>query len=148
MGTSQKFTMLYRDNKDHPHACGDKSDLIYGISSTAGSSPRVWGQGSFYGGWLCLRGIIPTRVGTSCLYNTFSMRSKDHPHACGDKHLFNMFTVTHGGSSPRVWGQVVVSELGIPSCGIIPTRVGTRSAPHLLSCVHADHPHACGDKFR
>ena len=52
------------------------------------------------------------------------------------------------GSSPRVWGQVVVSEFGIPSCGIIPTRVGTRDIYCYFPSGYGDHPHACGDKTR
>ena len=51
--------------RDHPHACGDKIKSISTVCTTTGSSPRVWGQGSFYGCGYSIRGIIPTRVGTS-----------------------------------------------------------------------------------
>ena len=32
------------------------------------------------------------------------------------------------------------------SCGIIPTRVGTRCCQYLSQAYPRDHPHACGDK--
>ena len=64
VGTSSRLILSKFEEKDHPHACGDKhadGDLYYRV---AGSSPRVWGQvrgGSF--GTHSIR-IIPTRMGT------------------------------------------------------------------------------------
>ena len=50
------------------------------------------------------------------------------------------------GSSPRVWGQVDVTEELHLIHRIIPTRVGT-SNPYFSQILTArDHPHACGDK--
>ena len=91
-------------------------------------------------------GIIPTRVGTSSL-RLASLRLRwDHPHACGDKVSVALPSVSAVGSSPRVWGQVVVSNLNIKNCGIIPTRVGTRILQRCQGRRERDHPHACGDK--
>ena len=50
------------------------------------------------------------------------------------------------GSSPRVWGQETAGISSACSLGIIPTRVGTRTAYSLMSRAWEDHPHACGDK--
>ena len=51
--------------KDHPHACGDKTQKMIEKKYCEGSSPRVWGQALttllLYSGFR----IIPTRVGTS-----------------------------------------------------------------------------------
>ena len=65
MGTSKKDYNLVGVNKDHPHACGDKSVRVEVLSSVTGSSPRVWGQGVYND--ICMHAyrIIPTRVGTS-----------------------------------------------------------------------------------
>ena len=51
--------------KDHPHACGDKKGQEEKQMAKIGSSPRVWGQVSYFLGWILKVGIIPTRVGTS-----------------------------------------------------------------------------------
>ena len=91
--------------------------------------------------------IIPTRMGTSNLSFGKESVKKDHPHAYGDKVSVALPSVSAVGSSPRVWGQVVVSLFGMPSCGIIPTRMGTRYSRYLSILSGEDHPHAYGDKI-
>ncbi len=49
---------------DHPHACGDKIEMIRGDGDKTGSSPRVWGQDIAESKFIQRNGIIPTRVGT------------------------------------------------------------------------------------
>ncbi len=71
--------------KDHPHACGDKSAEFIKRRSHLGSSPRVWGQGTLRRRLPHSRGIIPTRVGTSRSVAAQPNEERDHPHACGDK---------------------------------------------------------------
>ena len=72
----------------------------------------------------------------------------DHPHACGDKFTWRWVGFRAQGSSPRVWGQALVTAYFDIEGRIIPTRVGTRAiAPdNALGCK--DHPHACGDKAK
>ena len=65
VGTRSGIVTALKSIEDHPHACGDKLVLIYGISLIIGSSPRVWGQDSVIGNLYCSIRIIPTRVGTS-----------------------------------------------------------------------------------
>ena len=50
------------------------------------------------------------------------------------------------GSSPRVWGQVILTTNATCDIRIIPTRVGTRIMLGKMNLIHGDHPHACGDK--
>ena len=50
--------------RDHPHACGDKSWYVHIAKAVTGSSPRVWGQDALKHSSFVLYGIIPTRVGT------------------------------------------------------------------------------------
>ena len=111
-----------------------------------GSSPRVWGQANKWSVRSTNRGIIPTRVGTSCYVRSAVFACWDHPHACGDKTLTCGYVVVYRGSSPRVWGQVVSEMFSISAIGIIPTRVGTRTSPFRTAEKCKDHPHACGDK--
>ena len=110
---------------DHPHACGDKSNIqrrkIYGL----GSSPRVWGQGYWNSNIQRRKRIIPTRVGTSNRCDRLFPTLWDHPHACGDKISVTALLLSDEGSSPRVWGQGCLYSRSISVERIIPTRVGT-----------------------
>ena len=65
VGTRLNAIRNSASQKDHPHACGDKSHAICRIFSGEGSSPRVWGQVTFYLRSKPVHRIIPTRVGTS-----------------------------------------------------------------------------------
>ena len=93
-----------------------------------------------------LRGIIPTRVGTSCKSTRTEQTLRDHPHACGDKRVSASIFNRRQGSSPRVWGQVDIAVNTADRPRIIPTRVGTRATCIVFSRSIKDHPHACGDK--
>ena len=147
MGTSYKRGGVRNETEDHPHAYGDKAILFCRRTTVIGSSPRVWGQGSFYSCRHSVRGIIPTRMGTrieKCI--SYSLR-QDHPHAYGDK-LSTRGSDTQGeGSSPRVWGQVDKKFDDLSAKRIIPTRMGTRTSPFHIVDMYKDHPHAYGDKL-
>ena len=133
--------------EDHPHACGDKLPNNLVLYRAKGSSPRVWGQDAL--GCLVKQRsrIIPTRVGTSGDNTSLCNLTKDHPHACGDKHFQANVSKVKPGSSPRVWGQAYTECRSGHTKRIIPTRVGTR-VYHTLPYNYAwDHPHACGDKI-
>ena len=132
---------------DHPHACGDKSSLSFLAKEEQGSSPRVWGQANLDSLSADNIGIIPTRVGTSFGNVIIFVWKRDHPHACGDKYTFKSKELERTGSSPRVWGQVFDIFSAAIATGIIPTRVGTRTADYSSDALSRDHPHACGDKL-
>ncbi len=57
-----------------------------------------------------------------------------------------MSDIVNTGSSPRVWGQVTITDTMRTKLRIIPTRVGTSLIPDKQNLVDEDHPHACGDK--
>ena len=65
MGTSRKYAKNHKQQKDHPHAYGDKVLVLLHHQSAEGSSPRVWGQGHHCLHPLNPARIIPTRMGTS-----------------------------------------------------------------------------------
>ena len=48
-------------------------------------------------------------MGTSSDNSVFATGSEDHPHAYGDKIMGADYTVNPDGSSPRVWGQEMVT---------------------------------------
>ena len=146
MGTSVSRIWRGKCHEDHPHAYGDKFEMLPLVSLSIGSSPRVWGQVVFPPCPLgCLR-IIPTRMGTSFDFLCTTLMGRDHPHAYGDKGDRGPQYVSVGGSSPRVWGQAVLDALLQGKSGIIPTRVGTSKKCPGHSTASQDHPHACGDK--
>ena len=109
VGTRTLHTHSCPPSQDHPHACGDKSHLLRYNPFFAGSSPRVWGQELTFLMCLLIRGIIPTRVGTSRYALRCYLSFQDHPHACGDKRFIKHGEKFAVGSSPRVWGQVRIS---------------------------------------
>ena len=75
-------------------------------------------------------------------------KDEDHPHAYGDKENTVDKAVSVAGSSPRVWGQVVVLSCPLSIIRIIPTRMGTSNKPCGKLEVRWDHPHAYGDKTK
>ena len=127
MGTSSKKRSSKIKDRDHPHAYGDKKYYYFVRIRTRGSSPRVWGQGSYP---LVLLSI-----------------HRDHPHAYGDKNLATSERICGLGSSPRVWGQVLYQIHNINHNRIIPTRMGTRTRNGSCNTHTWDHPHAYGDKL-
>ena len=88
VGTSGRKIILKVKEKDHPHACGDKSQGNRTLRRPLGSSPRVWGQADEAIEAVRDYRIIPTRVGTSVLAHFNKIFGWDHPHACGDKPVF------------------------------------------------------------
>ena len=125
VGTSNKLSNYIWSGEDHPHACGDKTPQGIHLIIGLGSSPRVWGQVERESDSPLDPRIIPTRVGTRYRVCNSGDISEDHPHACGDKISNNRCFVSSTGSSPRVWGQVIVVYERSHSVRIIPTRVGT-----------------------
>ena len=106
VGTSINQAVNDYRNKDHPHACGDKRNIVLPLRPVIGSSPCVWGQEVYARLSHHTRRIIPMRVGTRHKSLKFSDDIKDHPHACGDK-----ITLDTGATT---------------KFRIIPMRVGTR----------------------
>ena len=126
MGTSLTGFTSIAHSGDHPHAYGDKLFFAFQSIFFQGSSPRVWGQGVANGHKCYSPGIIPTRMGTSRLSPFGAEGSEDHPHAYGDKSFWKKTMQKILGSSPRVWGQ------------------GLLTKNHWREKFH--HPHAYGDK--
>ena len=146
MGTSKSDRQASGASRDHPHAYGDKHQKMTNDQTGKGSSPRVWGQDYLFIGAVKGVGIIPTRMGTSFDYLLKYCLNRDHPHAYGDKYWVDTRNTAIVGSSPRVWGQVVVVVDTPAVFGIIPTRMGTRTILNLNFADSEDHPHAYGDK--
>ena len=125
VGTSSDSVSPQHTVEDHPHACGDKIQICPPLNIIRGSSPCVWGQDTVTCARFACDGIIPMRVGTSCWGCGSGSKGRDHPHACGDKITLKLHSNCQTGSSPCVWGQVLIVVIYLWRYRIIPMRVGT-----------------------
>ena len=109
---------------DHPHGCGEKLIRALFLFWETGSSPRVWGKGRQCRYQRRYVRIIPTGVGKRERTSQAVPMKTDHPHGCGEKggpvRMWGMYR----GSSPRVWGKVLICLRPERMRRIIPTGVG------------------------
>src|SRR5665811_444865 len=145
VGTTHARTPRPTQETVHPHACGDHGTRAGRHGAMVGSSPRVWGprgeaMEESEGGR-----FIPTRVGTTSVFDLTGVIHPVHPHACGDHAPIVPDREAGVGSSPRVWGPHIAPVVQVAVCRFIPTRVGTTALFVLMLLVSSVHPHACGD---
>jgi len=133
---------------DHPHACGEKCEIVGCCCRFIGSSPRVWGKVPRKPRVIIIHRIIPTRVGKRNYDAPVGDVDSDHPHACGEKDRTTRPRGRKTGSSPRVWGKACSPPPRRTGMRIIPTRVGKSACSRGPSRAPPDHPHACGEKPR
>ena len=105
VGTSANTGNCSAATNNHPHACGDKRNIVLPLRTVIGSSPCVWGQDSYMDDIINGTRIIPMRVGTRFFLFSQTLFGGDHPHACGDKCGVACVNTNRRGSSPCVWGQ-------------------------------------------
>ena len=92
----------------HPHACGEHSDCI-GVSERAcGSSPRMWGTRPRPFSAIDTPRFIPTHVGNTVKFPDGLCETTVHPHACGEHCLCQERPAGDIGSSPRMWGTLLL----------------------------------------
>lgn len=86
--------------------------------------------------------------GSPRAYIASSLRERTstvHPHACGE-HSFLIFEHhVNTGSSPRMWGTLLVSSGISIYLRFIPTHVGNTGLGSSAGCGGTVHPHACGE---
>ena len=92
----------------HPHACGELLSALFTLRFNNGSSPRLWGTLSDLNFFPDIFRFIPTPVG-----NSFEERFEGggwpvHPHACGELKHAGVIVIPRVGSSPRLWGTLVL----------------------------------------
>ena len=109
--------------------------------------------------------FIPTHVGFTTEKSNGNMDWWVHPHTCGVYIASRLFEHERTGSSPHMWGLLMVG-LGVGQDGrFIPTHVGftnitpsapeehTGSSPHMWGLLSQQimcppyasvHPHTCG----
>ena len=105
----------------------------------------MWGTLQIFFDGRELKRFIPTRVGNTegeCKVEHFKAV---HPHACGEHPLWTGEATATDGSSPRVWGTLVVILWMLWAARFIPTRVGNTVIPYATTHYITVHPHACGE---
>ena len=129
----------------HPHACGEHKIRGGSTQRNLGSSPRMWGTPVDRSVVRAVCRFIPTHVGNTAGRYSGEANLAVHPHACGE-HIWTVPVKPESiGSSPRMWGTLVVNTL-IKICPrFIPTHVGNTGPSPYFPSPNSVHPHACGE---
>ena len=120
---------------------------MIGSHQAHGSSPRVWGTRVASSSVKAVMRIIPTCVGNTAYLTSLLKINPVHPHVCGEhaeEQASKLYTV---GSSPRVWGTLLLCSGQGPESRFIPTCVGNTSRDRLAISRRSVHPHVCGEHF-
>ncbi len=131
---------------DHPRACGEQPGMRERRDGFLGSSPRVRGAGQGRRLRHGAGGIIPARAGSSRSTCRTSSQPWDHPRACGEQNPPVVVADGNVGSSPRVRGADVMSNVIWNRLGIIPARAGSSLTKQCKVSATRDHPRACGEQ--
>ena len=115
------------------------------LCEVRGSSPRVWGTRRHVGSNRHCWRFIPTRVGNTDNNGKIVRDRPVHPHACGEHNIELRSNRGETGSSPRVWGTLLIAATCAVFLRFIPTRVGNTSVSWSSSSAMSVHPHACGE---
>ena len=115
------------------------------IAIFIGSSPRMWGTRRLRWRDVIRFRFIPTHVGNTAIFSFCPLLPPVHPHACGEhQHCLFLF-VAIVGSSPRMWGTLIIPPKRSHISRFIPTHVGNTDFPISSGSYPAVHPHACGE---
>ena len=94
----------------HPHGCGEHNCHASAGRLLDGSSPRVWGTRAVDPSGLVSARFIPTGVGNTINEWEAENEAAVHPHGCGEHDVSDILSVNSYGSSPRVWGTLIMVE--------------------------------------
>ena len=145
VGNSVRATSSSRHPSVHPHACGELPETTVWIGAATGSSPRMWGTPCDVPHRQRECRFIPTHVGNSNTPAAGYSSMPVHPHACGELALGFSFSVPVSGSSPRMWGTLLMWCFHCLSDRFIPTHVGNSLRGLPVPQRLPVHPHACGE---
>ncbi len=70
-----------------------------------------------------------------------------HPHVCGEHYFQSLQNIEKCGSSPRVWGTLLIKHLNNNVSRFIPTCVGNMSHIFKTFTHRTVHPHVCGEHY-
>ena len=147
VGNSPRRCARHARSPVHPRACGEQCLVPGDHTRDGGSSPRVWGTEPELGAGGAQDRFIPARVGNRPHPRQGSARQTVHPRACGEQAAFVPQTIEEAGSSPRVWGTVLLLLADQPAVHrFIPARVGNSPQNSPRHRPRTVHPRACGEQ--
>ena len=129
---------------DHPRACGAHQKAFRPAGRSGGSSPRMRGSRCSQCPIRTKYGIIPAHAGLTRGQPRRSFCRRDHPRACGAHFPKFSNRIFEQGSSPRMRGSPIPSNLALSAAGIIPAHAGLTPQRHDVTSADWDHPRACG----
>jgi len=143
-GASERHRATVEVPEVYPHVCGGIGDMLKGLRSIAGLSPRVRGHLTSGPGIGEPEGSIPTCAGASVQQRLRSRFGEVYPHVCGGILSAAIGRRHTSGLSPRVRGHRVERIPGGGYKRSIPTCAGA-SAGGLASAPRGEvYPHVCG----
>ena len=114
--------------RDHPRACGEKKAAIVCLARDTGSPPRMRGKVSAEEKKLLKERITPAHAGKRKQLVQHPPLSRDHPRACGEKHVRVVRAALGRGSPPRMRGKAGRAGALSLRHGITPAHAGKRRA--------------------
>ena len=129
----------------HPHSRGEHMSCWFSDCRFVGSSPLAWGAHRTDRRQGQVKGLIPTRVGSTAVGCHVVGQDRAHPHSRGEHGLNLRLLGGYRGSSPLAWGARVVGAHADTGRGLIPTRVGSTFGLAVPLKRASAHPHSRGE---
>ena len=130
----------------HPHAYGERRVAPRHDGDGPGSSPRIWGTVTDTAAPVRAARFIPTHMGNGRARSICSGANTVHPHAYGERAIWQPHRAFERGSSPRIWGTGNGQLLEQQFDRFIPTHMGNGCAHNDNATIGAVHPHAYGER--
>ena len=147
-GKSFLTPKIFKGGRDHPRACGEKTEAQRDRAEYLGSPPRMRGKECPQIAAGGTARITPAHAGKRDRLQQEQNALEDHPRACGEKKLPVNGLTSCTGSPPRMRGKAALCDVCQLGRRITPAHAGKRSALDLAVSVYGDHPRACGEKER
>ena len=96
----------------------------------------------------CQVRIIPASAGQTSFRWQLPDGRKDHPRECGANEYPSSWRDVRAGSSPRVRGKPIISQIAAANARIIPASAGQTSPYIVMAALVQDHPRECGANLR
>ena len=144
-GTPSCVKSACREDRDHPRVCGEHCGCGFAAGESSGSSPRMRGTQVVLVAVERQAGIIPAYAGNTTAPNVPISFARDHPRVCGEHLSATKGWGVRGGSSPRMRGTPLLTEIDFFPQGIIPAYAGNTFSQFFQWFPHGDHPRVCGE---
>ena len=129
----------------HPRACGENAVCCGMPLLESGSSPRMRGKRYVRPFALQHIGLIPAHAGKTFPAPRAIARTEAHPRACGENSDPAGQQLCNAGSSPRMRGKPLYTQMRHWTGGLIPAHAGKTQLSSARLQDRWAHPRACGE---